>query len=1517
MKRGGPFAVLLVWLALAASPAAAAELSHAPEGGFDGADTPGGPFQAIFGVEVDNSGGPGDGNVWVADLRIDEAAEALLGMVFELDEEGVYAGTTLDGSDTPDGSFGFFEAEGSLIEADPIAVDGSAGAGGGDLYVADLAHRVVDRFDEDGNYLCQITGRAAPAAGECAGAAGSATPDGGISPTGVAVDPASGDLYVADGAHAAVDVFDSAGNFVRQIVDSHLTLPSALAVDSGGALYVADGSVFGGGTVVKFDSAGGFLSVLDEGAAVGVAIDLATDHVYVPQPGSEGIAEFDAAGSALGSFGSAEASYLALAVNRSSGRLYAGRFPFGGPTVEMFSPVTGAPDVAADPPAAITDTTALLSGQVDPDGFGDVVSCRFEYGTGGRFQHTAPCLPAPPYSAPTAVSAEVTGLSPSTAYEFRLAAANGGIAPYTRGVFSRTPAQPLLTTGPPTVDEESVSGVERTAATLQAKINPHGSATEYRFELVDQANFEADGYAGAGVRSTAPLPIGNGVAPVPVAQEVGGLEIGTTYHYRAVAENARGVGTGPDQQFTTQPVAVIARQWAYARVFGATVEAAVDPLGLETGCQVQYVDDATFQANGYAGAKTEACSTAPGSGEATAAAELEGLEIDTEYHFRFVVGNASGTLTGEDETFSTFGLESFSIETLDAEGNPYTQAGGHPYVKVIRYRFNHTIVPTASGTTGSLNGFMKDLISEEAPGETAASLETTPQCPGRAAEEQRCPPDTKVGEVSVEYLADSGIDKQTKPIFNVTPPEGVANRYAAGDPYLPSDSRIRSGSDYGMTVGNFDISEEARIVAATSTIWGIPADHNGGGGPRSVTLRNPTSCRGPRVARALVDSWQAPGVFSTATAELPPVTGCEQLEFHPSIEWQPTSHAADSPTGLHVDIHQDQHFDPDGLDYADLKNVQIQPSGGVLINPAGAAGLAGCSPDQIGLHREGPARCPEDSKVGKVEIVTPLVDHPLRGGIYMATPHDNPFGSMFAIYLAVNDADTGTAVKLAGEIATGEGEGGGISASFSDNPELPVEDFVLDFFGGPHAVLRTALSCGTYETEALLTPWSAPQSGPPARRTDSFQLTTGPDGGPCSAGEAAAPHRPRFRAGTLSSVAGAYSPFVMHLERDDGTQRIAALAVTPPPGLLGRLTGIPRCGEEALALAAGRSGTGELADPSCPAASRVGGVVVGVGAGADPYEVSGEVYLGGQYRGAPISLAVVVPAVAGPFDLGTVVVRTPLRVNLETGQIGVESDPIPSVLEGVSLDVRSITVKLDRPDFTLNPTRCTPMAAKLGVTSLAGASAPAEYPFQVFGCGKLGFRPKISMRLLGSSRRRGHPALRTVMTVPRGNANLARVTVTLPPTQFLDNEHLRGICTRPQFAAGTCPAGTAYGYARALSPLLPNPLEGPVYMRSSTQRLPNLVAELNGEVRIAVAGHVGTANGGIRVNVKDLPDAAVSRFVMQMQGGERGLLQNSVDVCRHPQRATVALEAQNGKVTVAHPRLRVSCPRPRAARPEP
>jgi hypothetical protein len=1511
VRRVGLTVLLSVFvIASFSGPASAAQVAHALEASIDGADVPGGPFHFLFGLAVDSSGGPSDGGFWAGELIEDQASVELHTRIYKFDEEGHYAGVALDGSNTPDGSFSFY---GGTLVLNGLAIDSSGGPSSGDLYVADIENGVIDRFSEAGEYLCQITGRPQPGASECAGVTGSATPDEKFSPAGIAVDTA-GNLYVADSDHNVIDEFDSLGRYVRQISDSHLTQVSEVAVDSSGNLYVVNGTLFGGEDVAKFDAAGNFVATLGGESPLGVAVDLADDHVYVSefdfQEGVSSIVEYNAAGSALESFAKGEMSvYASMGVNQSTGRLYAGSFFFEGSRIDLISPVTTVPAVVTGPPSAVTETEATLKGEVDPDGLGDAISCRFEYGAEGRYEHSLPCSPAPPYASLTAVSADVTGLKPSTTYSFRLAAANAGAAPYSRGVSSHTPEQRIFTRGPPTVDAESASEIEHTSATVQARINPHGFDAEFRFEYVAQELFEKAGFESQATRSTPWSQLGDGLRPLSVAQGIGGLTPGVTYRFRAIARSSRGEAIGVDSEFTTRPVAVIQREWAYAHVWHATVEALIVPTGLETSCHVEYVENGRFQASQYAEAITVPCaeSLSAVAEKTTVAVDLKGLELNSKYHFRFVAENASGRLFGEDETFSTFGISSFSIELLDKNGHPYTQAGGHPYVKIIHYGFNHTMVPARFGSAGSLDAFLKDLITEEPPGETAASASRTPECPGYLAEEDRCPANTQVGTLTVEYLDGGSIQSTTKGIFNIAPPEGVANRYAAISPYQPSDSAVRSDSDYGITVNSLNMSEEVRIVGVTSTIWGIPADHNGSGGPRAVTLRNPTSCDGPRTAVAKADSWQAPGHFAAISAQLPSVTGCDLLEFHPSIEWRPTSTVADSPTGLHVDVHQEQHGDPDGLDFADLKKVVIQPSRGVLLNPAGASGLVGCAPVQIGLRLPGPAHCPEASKVGRVEIDTPLTKNPLHGWIYMATPRDNPFDSLFAIYLAVDDAETGVVVKLAGEVAT-DAEDGRLTADFSDNPPMPVEDFKLDFFGGAHAVLRTALQCGPYVTRSTLTPWSAPQSGQPAQVTDAYAISATPDGAPCPNGEDQAPNRPEFRAGTLSIVAGAYSPFVMRLHREDGMQRFASISVTPPPGLLGRIAGLERCGDEAIATAEARTGSEELAQPSCPEGAQVGSVAVNVGAGPDPYRVEGKVYLAGAYKGAFVSLAVVVPAVAGPFDLGTVVVRTPLHVDLDSGRIAVQSDRIPTVLEGVSLDVRTILVKLDLPQFTLNPTSCSPSATGLELTSTAGQSLQMSDPFQVQGCGRLGFAPKVRMRLLGSPRRRSHPALRTALSMPPGGANLSRVTVTLPSSEFLDNSRLRDICTRAQFNQRSCPAGSVYGRSKAWSPLLSSPLEGPVYMRASAQRLPNLVAELNGEVRVAIAGHIGAADGGIRVNVKDLPDAAVSRFVMQMQGRSRGLLQNSVNVCDHPQRAKVVLEGQNGKVVIRRPRLQARCP---------
>jgi hypothetical protein len=535
-----------------------------------------------------------------------------------------------------------------------------------------------------------------------------------------------------------------------------------------------------------------------------------------------------------------------------------------------------------------------------------------------------------------------------------------------------------------------------------------------------------------------------------------------------------------------------------------------------------------------------------------------------------------------------------------------------------------------------------------------------------------------------------------------------------------------------------------------------------------------------------------------------------------------------------------------------------------------------------------------------------VLDHPLPGSVYVATPHDNPFDSLLAIYIAVDDPISGVIVKLAGHVEA-DPQTGRLTTTFDDNPQLPFEDFKLKFFDGATAPLRTPAVCGTYATTSSLTPWSAPQSGPPDTPSDTYAIDQGPNGSGCATSEGAQANSPAFDAGTVTPVAGAYSPFVVNLHRDDGSQQFSSVTLTPPPGLVGKLTGIPYCPDAALAVAATKAGKAEQANPSCPAASQVGSVVAGAGAGPAPYHAQGHAYLTGPYKGAPLSLAIVTPAVAGPFDLGTVVVRTALYVDPESAQITAKSDPIPRILQGIPLDVRSIQIKMDRPDFTLNPTNCDPMIVSGTALSVLGHPAALAERFQVGQCAGLEFRPRLSFRLRGKTRRGGHPALRAVLTMPPGGANITGTSVALPHSEFLEQSHIRTICTRVQFAANACPAGAIYGRARAITPLLDQPLEGPVYLRSSSNPLPDLVADLNGQIHVVLKGRIDSVHGGIRTTFGSVPDAPVTRFVLSMRGGKKGLLVNSRDICKRVNRATVKFDAQNGKIADFRPALRAQC----------
>jgi hypothetical protein len=900
------------------------------------------------------------------------------------------------------------------------------------------------------------------------------------------------------------------------------------------------------------------------------------------------------------------------------------------------------------------------------------------------------------------------------------------------------------------------------------------------------------------------------------------------------------------------------------------------------------------------------------------------------------------------------GFNAFDVEIDGPDGLPIRGSATHPYQFITSFSLNTALAPEqsefpilpAEGDVKEVEvalprGFLGNpTATARCTHQQFNTLEGRNESPaGANVLLNDCPADSVVGSIAVQQLDGEGENALANlyPIYNLVPPLGMPAQLGFQVFGLPVyiNTRLRSSSDFGVTAYLRNTPEIKRISAGRVTIWGNPADESHdamrgrcaelGGlcapeGPLRPFLRLPSSCQDPLLTTMTFEPWLRPGSLARPFSSPAPVA-CSAPDFSPTIEATPTSSTADSPTGLNFDLHLPQaaHESAEQPGEADLRDATVTLPPGLLVNPSSANGLEACSTGQIGLltgvgsspinFNEAPAACPDASKIGKAEVITPLLDHPVPGSVYLAKQGDNPFGSLLAIYLVLEDPQTGIIVKLAGKVTPNE-KTGQLSTTFVENPELPVEDFKLEFFKGSRAPLRTPPKCGSYATDASLVPWSAPE-GPTALPSSEFSVTGGPNG-PCPSGALA----PNLTAGLASAAAGTYSPFNLLLTRADATMEFAGLTTIAPTGLTARLAGVPYCPESAIAAAIGRSGIGqgatEHASPSCPSASKVGTVTAGAGAGPSPFFTSGSVYLAGPYRGAPVSLVAVIPAVAGPFDLGTVTDRIALEVNLTSAQVTAVADPLPTILAGIPLDVRDIQVSLGRPNFTLAPTSCDPKSLSATVTGISGATATVSNRFQVGGCNKLNFKPDLKISLKGKTKRSGHPALRAVVTYPKQGSysNVARAQVGLPHSEFLDQGNLDKVCTQPNLRAGTCPTKSIYGHAKAWTPLLEKPLEGPVYLGVGFGfKLPALVADLNGQIRILLVGKVDTTkHEGIRNTFEAVPDAPVSKFVLEMKGGKKyGLLENSENICRKTQRASVLFTAQNGKTLHTTPALQTSC----------
>ena len=596
---------------------------------------------------------------------------------------------------------------------------------------------------------------------------------------------------------------------------------------------------------------------------------------------------------------------------------------------------------------------------------------------------------------------------------------------------------------------------------------------------------------------------------------------------------------------------------------------------------------------------------------------------------------------------------------------------------------------------------------------------------------------------------------------------------------------------------------------------------------------------------------------------------------------------------------------------------------GVTLNPSMGAGLGVCSEAQLAAEsafNPPGAGCPNSSKIGDFLVKLPYFQNELRGSIYLAKPRENPFGSLLAIYLIAKSADRGLLIKVPAELIPDPGDGT-LTAIVDDLPQLPYTNLEVNLRSGQRAPLISPAHCGAATSTQTLSPWASGVSDL-VLPTDS-QITSGVDQGPCPAGTP--PFAPDAVAGGVNANVNSYTPYYVNLIRQDDEQEITSYSLILPKGITGKLAGIPFCGEGAIAAARSNGGFAEAERPSCPEASRVGRTLTGYGVGSALTYAEGRIYLAGPYNGAPLSLVTINSATVGPFDLGTVVVRSAFQIDPLTAQLRIDSaasDPIPHIIDGIPLHLRDVRIYMDRNEFTHNPSNCEPSALE---STLTGSAPPFTDPhqstatiskhFQLLNCLTLGFKPKLGLRLRGSPHRGGFPALRATFAA-RGpqDSNLKRIEVDMPHQLFLAQNHIRTVCTRVQFAAERCPANSVYGKAVAYTPLLDEPLRGKVYLRSSNHKLPDLVTALHsGAIRVDLVGRIGPSKrGGIQAFFDNLPDAPIDRFTMLLRGGKHGLLTNSVNVCKLPPTASVKGLAQNNIGSIFTTKLRGQCNKKKA-----
>jgi hypothetical protein len=820
----------------------------------------------------------------------------------------------------------------------------------------------------------------------------------------------------------------------------------------------------------------------------------------------------------------------------------------------------------------------------------------------------------------------------------------------------------------------------------------------------------------------------------------------------------------------------------------------------------------------------------------------------------------------------------------------YTQAAGHPNIGLTNFAFN-------TNGLGAPEGAVRN-VRVDLPEGLNVNPQAVPQCPKATFEESpaKCAgSEVGVSEVTAFKLLEIVPVKLTPTVYNLVPDPGHPALFGFhvevpllvdADVFLQADIEWAGDFHEGFTIS--DIPSSAPLTQNRLVF-------NGQSGGNFLTMASP--CNGPITSTLKVESYEGAVDGPMQTTPPAPINGCAAVPFKPAVV-ATASGATDSSSTVAVTLDVPQHSGATELNSSTVKTANVTLPAYTGLNPATAPGLKFCPDASFPLHSRTPTSCPAESQIGTIAIEAPeLPAGSLKGPVYLATQksRDPMSGQEYRVFFNAESARYGVQVREEGRIRANPTTGQ-ITGEFSELPQVAFSSATLTF--GPQAkhaipVLSSPPLCTNTATSSAV-PYSTGALTPTA--PTELKLTQAPGGAPCAKTMAERPFKPGFTAKPGTPKVATYTPYTLNITRNEGQQEIKGFNITLPPGATAKLAGIPYCAPKEYEAALRKSGAEQEKASACSAKSEIGVATIQAGTGSNPLSISGKVYLAGPYKGAPLSVVVITPAVAGPFDLGNVVVRAPLSLNPETGQASTSAE-IPDVFGGVKLDIRSITVNLNKKEFTLNGTGCA-ASATAGTVNGGGAdptnsatwsSAAVSSPFQSQGCKELAFRPKLKLRLFGQTHRAQHPKLRATLITKPGQANTALASVALPHAIFLDQSSLGTVCTRPQFAAEQCPKRSVYGFARAWSPLLSNPLEGQVVLRSSNHTLPDMVAHLKGQVNIDLDGKIDSFKGGIRTTFAGIPDLPVSKFMLTLPGGKHGLLQASTNLCAKPVRGIIRL----------------------------